>query len=79
VGSPCLFHDPGVHPLAPKLRTDDPCGLTFTSASNPDWGRVQSDFDDVWACHVPQFSSALSARGKVVFADEDLKVFRMAR
>ena len=77
--SPCLFHDPGVHPIALKLHIYDHCVQTFTSASNPDWGRVQSDYDYVWAYHVPQFSSALSSRGKVVFADDGLKIFRLAR
>jgi hypothetical protein len=77
--SPCLFHDPGVHPLALKLHTYDPCVQTFTSTTRTDWGRVHSDFDYVWAYHVPQFSAALSSRGKVVFEDENLQVFRLAR
>ncbi len=75
--SPCLFHEPGVHPLALKSPTYDPCGPAFTSPSDLDWGRVENDFDYVWAYHVPQFSSAMSSAGKVVFEGDNLQVFQM--
>ena len=75
--SPCLFHDPGVHPFALKPGTYDPCSLAITPESKLDWGRVESDFDYVWAYHVPQFSSTLSSVGKIVFAGENLQIFQM--
>ncbi len=77
--SPCLFHDPGVHPFAMRLHTYDPCGLAFTPTSRLDWGRVQTDFDYVWAYRVPQFSSALSPGGRVVFEGDDLKILQVER
>jgi hypothetical protein len=75
--SPCLFHDPGVHPLAIRLHTYDPCGLAFTPTSRLDWGRVRSDFDYVWAYRVPQYSTSLSSVGTLALRDGDLEVFRM--
>jgi hypothetical protein len=75
--SPCLFHDPGVHPFAVKVRVYDPCMQALAPSSTLDWNRVQNDFDYVWAYHVPQFSPALSSVGKVVFEGEGLLVFQM--
>jgi hypothetical protein len=75
--SPCLFHDPGVHPLAVRPHAYDPCGQAGTPTNRMDWGRVQSEFDYVWAYAVPQYSSALSSVGTLVFRDGDLEVFRM--
>ncbi|MGD1157196.1 MAG: hypothetical protein ABSA41_15380 [Terriglobia bacterium] len=75
--STCLFHDPGVHPFAMRIHTYDPCGLAFTPMSRLDWGRVQSDFDYVWAYRVAQYSSSLSSVGTLAFRDGDLGVFRM--
>ena len=75
--TPCLFHDPGVHSLVLKAPTYDPCGIALTPASKLDWGRVQSDFDYVWAYHVPQFSGPLSAVGTQVLDEGDLKVFKL--
>jgi len=77
--SPCLFHDPGVHPFALKHDTYDPCAQAFTSTSKLDWGRVASDFDYVWAYRVPQFSSSLSSIGVSTFRNGDLEVFRLNR
>jgi hypothetical protein len=75
--SPCLFHDPGVHPFAWRLHTYDPCGLALTSTTKLDWGRVRTDFDYVWAYRVPQFSSSLNTVGALAFRDGDLQVYRM--
>jgi hypothetical protein len=77
--SPCLFHDPGVHPFALKPGTYDPCGLAMTPSTKLDWGRVGTDFDYVWAYKVPQFTSTLSSIGKTVFEGENLQVFRIGK
>jgi hypothetical protein len=75
--TPCLFHDPGVHPFALKDDPYDPCGLAITPKTSLDWGRVGREFDYVWIYHLPQFSLPLSAAGKIVFEGEDLQVFRL--
>jgi len=75
--SPCLLHFPGIQPFAIRLRTYNPCALPITSATELDWGRVESDFDYVWAYHVPQFSSALSSMGTVAYQEGELQVFRI--
>jgi hypothetical protein len=77
--TPCLFHDPGVHPFTLKDDPYDPCGLAITPATSLDWGRVGREFDYVWAYHVPQFSSSLSSAGKIVFAGENLQVFQLGK
>jgi len=76
--SPCLFHDPGVHPFALRPDTYDPCTQALTSESRLDWQRVQHDYDYVWAYRVPQFSPALSSIGKIVYEGEGLQVFQLA-
>ena len=77
--APCLFHDPGVHPLALTPRAYDRCNQTFTSSQVPDWPRVESEFDYVWAYHVPQYTPVLSSLGKVVWAQEGLQVFQLGK
>jgi len=75
--SPCLFHDPGVHPFRIKLQTFSPCGSVIFDPKSLDWARVQHDFDYVWAYDVPQFSLPLSAIGKLVFEKDDIRVFQL--
>jgi hypothetical protein len=74
---PCLFHDPGVHPFRIKLETYAPCGPDFIPKGSLDWGRVQSDFDYVWAYRVPQLSSSLFAIGTLVSQQDDVQVFHL--
>ena len=75
--SPCLLHFPGVQPFAIIQPTYNPCGLPITSPSDLDWGRIQSEFDYVWAYRVPQISPALSSAGTVVLEDGDLKILKV--
>jgi hypothetical protein len=77
--SPCLFHDPGVHPFALRPGTYDPCGLSTTPSTKLDWGRIGTEFDYVWAYKVPQYSAPLSSIGKMVFEGENLQVFQMGK
>jgi hypothetical protein len=78
--SPYLFHDPGVHPL--RLRYQPyypsvPFNLPTVYREAPDWGRIQRDYDFVWAFNVPAFSSELSRIGVLVFEEGDLRVYRV--
>ena len=77
--SPCLFHDPGVHPFELKLTTYDPCAVLTDPKTPLDWARIESDFDYIWAYHVPQFASALSTAGKTVFAAENLQIVQVTK
>ena len=77
--SPCLYHDPGVHPFALKDDPYDPCLLSITPATALDWNRVGKEFDYVWVYHLPEFTPALSSRGKQVFAGDNLQVFQMSK
>jgi hypothetical protein len=75
--TPCLFHDPGVHPFALKDDPYDPCSVAITPATVLDWGRIAREFDYVWVYHLPEFSAPLSSAGSLVYRDGDLKVFRV--
>jgi len=77
--SPCLFHDPGVHPFKIKLQTSSPCGPGIFGPESFDWARVQHDFDYVWAYDVPQLYPSLSAIGKLAFENGDVRVFRLTK
>jgi hypothetical protein len=77
--TPCLYHDPGVHPFALKDDPYDPCNLAITATTSLDWDRVGKEFDYVWAYHVPQFTSHLSSAGKLVFEGENLQVFQLGK
>jgi hypothetical protein len=75
--SPCLFHDPGVHPLAMRPHAYDPCGQAGTPTTPLDWERVQSEFDYVWAYRVPLYSTSLSSVGTLTLRAGELEVFRL--
>ena len=75
--SPCLLHARGIQPFAIRPGAYDPCLPPLTAPSQLDWGRVQSEFDYVWAYRVPQFLPALNAVGKVVFEGQDLEIFQV--
>ncbi len=77
--SPCLYHDPGVHPFGLKDDPYDPCLLSITPSTALDWNRVSKEFDYVWVYHLPEFSPTLSSRGKLVFEGENLQVFQMSK
>jgi hypothetical protein len=75
--TPCLFHDPGVHPFALKDDPYDPCQVSLTPETSLDWSRIGNEFDYVWVYHLPQYAQHLSSAGKMIFSGEDLQVFRM--
>ncbi len=77
--TPCLFHDPGVHPFGLKDDPYDPCGLSITPDTSLDWGRVAREFDYVWVYHLPQLAPHLSSEGKSIFSGEDLQIFQMGK
>ncbi len=78
--TPYLFHDRGVHPLRAKEGPYVPQLRWYLPAryeQEPDWRRIQQDYDYVWAYNVPQFAPALSQIGSLVFAEGELQVFRV--
>ena len=75
--SPCLLHTSGAMPFQVRLQTYTPYGPAFGYIESADWKRIRADYDYVWAYGVPQFSGPLSGEGAVVFAAEDLQVFKM--
>ena len=77
--TPCLFHDPGVHPFALNDDPYDPCTVAITPSTVLDWGRIAREFDYVWAYHVPQFTAPLSSAGEIVFEGESLQVFHLKK
>ena len=75
--SPCLFHDPGVQPFRIKADAYAPCGPDFLSMGSLDWNRIQHESGYVWEYDAPEALPALSAMGRVIFEDGNLRVFRL--
>jgi hypothetical protein len=75
--SPCLYHDPGVHPFVVKLHTYNPCGQPITPSTPLDWSRIQNEFDYVWAYRLPQFFTPLSCVGKLIAQQGEAQVFQL--
>lgn len=77
---PYIFHLKGVHPLELKLDTYRPDGFWgMRYPREPDWTRVQRDYDYVWAYDVARFDAALAGLGEQVFAEGKLRVYRLKR
>lgn len=76
--SPYLFAT-GVHAL--RLAHGDPYpswGLWAPEyVAGFDWDRLRTTYDYVWAYRLPQLSPKLEAIGALVFADEDLEIYKI--
>jgi hypothetical protein len=73
--SPCLFHDPGVHPFRIKLETYTPCSPNWIRLESWDWGRIRNDFDYAWVYGAPQASDPLSKIGTPIARQGELRIF----
>jgi hypothetical protein len=45
----------------------------------PDWKKVQSDYEYVWAYDVPRFSAALGGIGDRIYASGALEIYRIKK
>ena len=77
--SPCLFHDPGVHPFRIELQTYTPCSPNWIRLESWDWGRIRDNFDYAWVYGAPQALAPLSAIGSMTVHQSDLRVFQLCR
>jgi len=77
--SPCMFHDPGVHPFRIELQTYTPCSPNWIPLESWDWGRIRNDFDYAWVYGAPQVTAPLSQTGKLIDQQGDLRIFQLCR
>lgn len=75
--SPCLFHDPGVHPFRIELQTYTPCSPNWVPLESWDWGRIRNDFDYAWVYGAPQALAPLSNFGRLAAQRGDLRIFQL--
>ena len=78
--SPYLMDEPGQTPM--RIVYDSYTSDGFWDEeyeAPPDWKKVQSDYNYVWAYDVSRFSQALGAIGEKVYAYGPLEVFRMKK
>jgi len=78
--SPILFHTQGLHPLAFRVSAYPQQQFwPQTAGIDPDWQRVQSDYDYLWVSDLPRFFRPLSAFAQPVYTNDALTVFRVRR
>jgi len=75
--SPCLFHDPGVHPFRIKVQAYTPCSPNWIPLGSWDWSRIRNEFDYAWVYGAPQASAPLSVIGTPVARQGDLRIFHL--
>jgi hypothetical protein len=75
--SPCLFHDPGVHPFRFKVQAYTPCSPNWIPLASWDWSRIRNEFDYAWVYGAPQASAPLSVIGTPVAQQGDLRIFHL--
>jgi hypothetical protein len=73
--SPYLFTIPGAQTLRLRDEPYPPLGAWTYEAL--DWERLRETYDYVWSYRLPYLSPALHTIGELVFADNDLEVFKM--
>ena len=75
--SPCLFHDPGVHPFRIKVQAYTPCSPNWIPLAAWDWGRIRNEFDYAWVYRAPQASDSLAVIGTQVSQEGELRIFHL--
>jgi hypothetical protein len=75
--SPCVFHDPGVHPFRLQLQVYVPCSPNWIPLEAWDWGRIRNEFDYAWVYEAPQASAPLSVIGTPVAQQGNLHIFHL--
>ncbi len=78
--SPYLMDAPGETPLRIIYDSYTPDGFwDHVYDQPPDWKKVQSDYDYVWAYDVPSFSAALSDIGDRMYSSGALEVYKIRK
>jgi hypothetical protein len=78
--SPYLMDAPGETPLRIIYDSYTPDGFWDQVYDQPpDWKKVQSDYDYVWAYDVPSFSAALSDIGDRMYSSGALEVYKIRK
>jgi len=78
--SPYLMDTAGETPMRIIYDSYTPDGFWFHVYDEPpDWKRVQSDYEYVWAYNVPRFSGALAGIGDRIFSFDALEVYRVRK
>lgn len=78
--SPYLFDLPRETPMRIVYESYVPDGFwNLAYDREPDWERVQSDYDYVWAYGVPRFSAGLAEIGDLVYSYGALEVYHIRK
>jgi hypothetical protein len=78
--SPYLMDAPGETPMRIIYDSYTPDGFwDHVYDEPPDWKKVQSDYEYVWAYDVPRFSAALSGIGDRIYTSGALEVYRIRK
>jgi hypothetical protein len=78
--SPYLMDAPGETPMRITYDSYTPDGFwDHVYDQPPDWKKVQSDYDYVWAYDVPSFSAALSDIGDRMYSSGALEVYKIRK
>jgi len=78
--SPYLMDTAGETPMRIIYDSYTPDGFWFHIYDEPpDWKRVQSDYEYVWAYDVPRFSTALGGIGDRIYSFGALEVYRIRK
>jgi hypothetical protein len=78
--SPYLMDAPGETPMRIIYDSYTPDGFwSHAYDQPPDWKKVQSEYEYVWAYDVPRFSSPLAGIGERIYASGALEVYRIRK
>jgi hypothetical protein len=78
--SPYLMDAPGETPMRIIYDSYTPDGFwNHVYEEPPDWKKVQSDYDYVWAYGIPRFSGALADIGERIYSFGALEVYRIRK
>jgi hypothetical protein len=78
--SPYLMDAPGETPMRIIYDSYTPDGFwNHVYDEPPDWKKVQTDYEYVWAYDVPRFSDALNGIGDRIYSSGALEVYRIRK
>lgn len=79
--SPYLFHDKGVQPIRIRHETYTLGHRPeFISLANPpNWHKIQSEYDYLWAYGASDYSRQMASIGRIVFESGELRLYQLTK
>jgi len=75
---PFMFNDPGIHPLGFTFKAQKPMQKWLKNdIAQPDWGKLQTDYDYLWVYDMPRFESPIASFAQKIYSNGPIGIFKV--